>query len=200
MKRRIMGEEQKMATNMAIRAAVDGIHEIVGDNGAKILFRNIGFSHIYENPPGYTWEPCISVPDQAKIYGEVINLVGLNGGIGIWRRIGYTNIKYAVEIGHVMDAFKDLPPAEKFLRGMEIFCAASGKGKLVPREDGLADFDCPDCLLCADYKTERVMCGVYEGTTQFMVDFAFGKGKYQVRETKCMAKGDETCYFTLMLK
>ncbi len=126
--------------------------------------------------------------------------MGLNGVIGIWRRICYTNIKYAVEIGHILDAFKDLPPTEKFLRGMEIFCAASGKGKMAPREDGLVDFDCPDCLLCADYKTERAMCGVYEGTTQFLIDFAFGKAVYQVRETKCMAKGDDTCYFTLIKK
>ncbi len=193
-----MGEAPKMATNMAVRAAIDGIHEIVGDNGAKILFRNIGFSHLYENPPGYTWEPCLTVPEQARIYAEVINLVGLNGGIGIWRRIGYTNIKYSVEIGHVLDAFKDLPPVEKYLRGMEIFCAASGKGKAVPRPDGLVDFDCPDCLLCEGYKTQRPMCAVYEGTTQYMVDFAFGKGVYQVRETKCIAKGDETCYFALI--
>jgi hypothetical protein len=195
-----MGEAPKMATNMAIRAAIDGIHEIVGENGAKILFRNIGFSHLYENPPGYTWEPCLTIPEQARIYMEVINLVGLNGAIGIWRRIGYTNIKYAVEIGHVLDAFIDLPPVEKYHRGMEIFVAASGKGKMVPRPDGLVDFDCPDCLLCADLRTERVMCAVYEGTTQFMVDFAFGKGIYQVRETKCKAKGDDTCYFTLIEK
>jgi len=195
-----MGEAPKMATNMAIRAAIDGIHEIVGDNGAKILFRNIGFSHIYENPPGYTWEPCMTVPEQAKIYTEVINLVGPNGAIGIWRRIGYTNIKYSVEIGHVLDAFKDLPAPEKFLRAMEIFCAASGKGKLVQREDGLVDFDCPDCLLCSGHKSERPMCSVYEGTTQYMADWALGKGAYQVRETKCMARGDETCYFNLIKK
>ena len=195
-----MGESPKMATNIAIRAAIDGIHEIVGDNGAKILFRNIGFSHFYENPPGYTWEPCMTVQDQYKIYSEVVNLVGLNGAIGIWRRIGYTNLKYAVEIGHVLDALKDLPPVEKYLRGMEIFCAASGKGKPAPREDGLVDFDCPDCLLCSGYKTERVICAVYEGTTQYCVDWAFGKGKYQARETKCMAKGDETCYFAIIPK
>jgi hypothetical protein len=195
-----MGETQRMVTNMAIRAAIDGIHEIVGDNGAKILFRNIGFSDLYSQPPGYTWEPCLTVPEQAKIYGEVINLVGLNGGIGIWRRIGYTNIKYSVEIGHVMDAYNDLPPFEKYQRGIEIFCAASGKGKPVARDDGLFDFDCPDCLLCSTYKTERVMCAVYEGTTQYLLDWAFGKGKYMARETKCMGKGDDTCYFSIQEK
>jgi predicted hydrocarbon binding protein len=44
------------------------------------------------------------------------------------------------------------------------------------------------------------MCSVYEGTTQYMADWALGKGTYQVRETKCMARGDETCYFSLIKK
>ena len=195
-----MGDEEKMATNMAIRSVVDGIHEIVGDNGAKILFRNIGMSHIYETPPDYTWEPCLTIPEQANIYNEVPNLVGLNGAIGIWRRIGYTNLKYAVEIGHVLDAFKDLEEKDKYQRGLEIFCAASGKGKPVPRDDGLFDFDCPDCLLCEGYKSERVMCSVYEGTTQYVLDWAFGKGVYMIRETKCKSMGDDTCYFEIKKK
>ncbi len=188
-------EEVKMASCIAIRAAIDAIKEIVGDNGARILFRNIGFSHLYENPPDYSWEPCITVPEQAKIYDELVHLLGLNGAISIWRRIGYTNLKYAVEIGHVLDAFKDLEEKEKFQRGMEIFCAASGKGRLVQGDDGLVDFDCPDCLLCEHYETDRVMCSVYEGTTQYILDWAFGKGVYTVREIKCKGKGDDTCYF-----
>lgn len=193
-------EEVKMATCMAIRAAVDGINEIVGDNGARILFRNIGFENLYETPPEYSWEPCITVPEQAKIYDELVHLLGLNGAIGIWRRIGYTNLKYAVEIGHILDAYKDIEEKEKFMRGMEIFCAASGKGKIVLRDDGLVDFDCPDCLLCDQYDVDRVMCSVYEGTTQYILDWAFGKGAYTVREIKCKGKGDDTCYFRVEKK
>lgn len=184
-----------MATNMAIRAVIDGIHEIVGDNGARILFRNIGFTQLYEEPPDYSWEPCLTVPEQAKIYNELPHLLGLNGAIGIWRRIGYTNLKYAVEIGHILDAFNDLEEKEKFRRAMDIFCAASGKGKVVERDDGLVDFDCPDCLLCKEYKTDRVICSVYEGTTQYCLDWAFGRGVYTIREITCKAMGADTCYF-----
>ena len=193
-------EEVKMVSCIAIRAAIDGIQEIIGDNGAKILFRNIGFSHIYDNPPSYGWDPCVTVPEQAKIYDELVHLLGLNGAIGIWRRIGYTNLKYAVEIGHVLDSYKDLEEKEKFQKAIEIFCAATGKGKLVQRDDGLVDFDCPDCLLCEKYKTDKAMCSVYEGTTQYGLDWAFGKGVYTVRETKCKGKGDDTCYFKIFAK
>jgi predicted hydrocarbon binding protein len=195
-----MTDSEKMVTNLAIRSAIDGIHEILGDNGAKILFRNIDMLSLYENPPDYTWEPCITVREQAKIYGEVAKLVGINGAVSIWRRIGFTNLRYAVEIGHVLDAFQELPEIEKQHRAMEIFCAASGKGKMKIRDDEIVDFDCPDCLLCEGYTEKRPICSVYEGCVQYILDWAFGNGKYTVRETKCKSKGDETCYFEVRKK
>ena len=195
-----MSDQEKMATNIAIRAAIDGITEIMGDNGTKILFRNINFLNLFENPPDYSWSPCITVREQWKIYSEVEHIVGLNGAIGIWRRIGYTNLRYAVEIGHVLDVMKDLPPDERFVKSLEVFCAASGKGRPVVDEGGHADFDCFDCLLCEGKKVERPMCSIYEGTTQFILDWSYGRGKYIARETKCKGMGDDTCLFTVSEK
>lgn len=197
-----MSEEiTKMTSNMAIRAAVDGVLEIMGDNGAKILFRNIGMENLYEAPPEYNLEPCITVPEQAKIYNEVVHLVGLNGAIGIWRRLGYTNIRYAHEIGHILDYFNDLPdPNERFEKGVEIFVAASGKGRIITKKSAPADFDCFDCLLCDGYHSDRPMCSVYAGVMTYIADWAYGKGKYIGTETSCIGKGDDTCYFTLMEK
>lgn len=196
-----MSDQEKMATNISIRASVDGINDILGNNGAKILFRDAGLSHIYETPPDYNWEPCMTIPDQAKIYTGVADLVGLNGAIGIWRRIGYTTMKYADEIGHVMDAYKDHEGWEKFQKVMELFCAASGKGKIVVHDDGSVAFDCFDCLLCVEYRTgvpqERAVCSLFEGVVQYAADFAWGKRTYSSREIKCMAKGDDTCYFVV---
>jgi predicted hydrocarbon binding protein len=196
-----MAEQEKMVTNMSIRGAVDAVTEILGDNGAKILFRSAGFPNLYENPPDYTWNPCITVPEQAKIYAEIAHLVGLNGALTLWRRMGYTGVKYAVEIGHVMDAFKDMDFGhERYKAGLNIFCAAAGKGHMVEREDGYIDFDCPDCLLCKEYTESRPICTVYEGVLQYILDWGYGTGSYMARETKCLAKGDDTCYFSVVKK
>ena len=195
-----MSEEVKMATNMAIRAVIDSITEILGEKGAGIIFRNIGLAEIFENPPDYNWEPCIPTTEQVKIYSELVNLLGLNGAIGIWRRIGYTNFRYGSEMAHVLDAFENLPAKEKCFEAEKLFCFAVGKGRAVANDDTGSDLDVFDCLLCEGYTSKRPVCSVYEGVVQYIGDWAFGKGVYIAREVKCMAKGDDTCYFVLMKK
>lgn len=192
-----MSEEVKMATNMAIRAVIDSIGEILGQKGTSIIFRNIGLSDIFENPPDYNWEPCIPTTEQVKIYTELVDLLGLNGAIGIWRRIGHTNYKYAVEMAHVLDQFENLPPKEKMFEATKLFCFATGKGRAAANEETGADLDVFDCLLCEGYTSKRPICSLYEGVMQYMSDWAFGKGVYIAREIKCMAKGDDVCYFIL---
>ena len=81
---------------------------------------------------------------------------------------------------------------------MELFVAASGKGRLIANESGPVDFDCYDCLLCHEYTSDRPMCSVYAGVMSYIADWAYGKGEYIGTEISCMGKGDETCYFTLM--
>ena len=195
-----MSEEVKMATNMAIRAVIDSIGEILGQRGTGIIFRNIGLSAIFENPPDYNWEPCIPTTEQVKIYTELANLLGLNGAIGIWRRIGHTNMKYGVEMGHVLDPFENLPPKEKCFEAMKLFCFATGKGRAIANEETGADLDVFDCLLCEGYTSKRPICSLYEGVMQYICDWAFVKGVYIPREIKCMAKGDDVCYFVFKKK
>jgi predicted hydrocarbon binding protein len=195
-----LDDTEKKATNIAIRASLDGVIDILGKNGAKIIFRNAGILHVFENPPEYNWEPCVTIPEQAKIYTEISNLVGYNGALGVWRRVGYSVMKCAAEIGHAFDAFYDLGAKEQFAKGMELFIMGSGKGKAVYNEDGSIDFDCFDCLHCKGCDFNRPMCTHYEGFIQYIADSAFGKNKYIAKETKCMAMGDDTCYFQLIEK
>ena len=76
----------------------------------------------------------------------------------------------------------------------------SRKGKVVYNEDGTVDFDCFDCLHCDGCDFDRSMCTHYEGFIQYIADTAYGKNKYSAKEVRCMAKGNETCYFRLVKK
>lgn len=195
-----MASDERMATNMAIRAAIVAIEEIMGKNATKIVFDKANKTSLFQNPPDYNFEPCIKVSEQATIYRAIMDLMGYKGGIVLWRRIGYFVMKYPVEMGHIFDSFAALPPVEKFNKGMEIFAMASGKGKLVTGPEGMSEFDCFDCFSCEGYTYTRPVCSHFEGVVQYISDWAFGKNVYLARETLCMAKGDETCYVKLVKK
>lgn len=191
-----MSEKEKMATNMGIRGVMDAIREILGDNGTKILFRNVGLIHIYENPPEYNWDACMTIPEQARIYAEVENLVGLNGAHGIWRRIGYCTIKYVDKIGKVFDAMKHLPQDELFNNMLTMYVAGSGKGRVVENDHGLYDLDVFDCIHCEGHKTKRPMCNHYAGAIQYFANYVYGEDVFFVSESKCKALGYDTCYIS----
>lgn len=193
-----MEDQPKRATKLAIRASLDGISDILGKNGAKIVFRGAGLLDVFENPPDYSWDPCITIPEQARIYTEIATLVGYNGALGIWRRTGYTVMKRAMENLRLLEQYAALSPLEKFSKGLEFFVIGSGKGKVVAVEGKPDEFDCFDCMHCTGCDFDRPMCTHYEGFIQYIADAVFGKDAYIAREVSCMAKGDETCYFRLV--
>jgi predicted hydrocarbon binding protein len=126
-----------------------------------------------------------------------VNILGLKGALSIWRRVGYTNIKYAVEKGHILDGFIDLEPKEKFNKVMEIYQMGIGVGRLNANEEGTMDYDVFDCPICAEYESKRPVCTVITGSIQYIVDWAYGEGVKIAKETRCKAKGDDTCYFVI---
>lgn len=195
-----MEDQQKRATKLAIRASLDGISDLLGKNGAKIIFRSAGLLDIFENQPEYSWDPSITILEQAKIYTEIANLVGYKGALGIWRRTGYTVMKRVMEEMRLAEQFKGLPPLEQFSKALALFVTGSGKGMVVQITGKPDEFDCFDCMHCAGCDFDRPMCTHYEGFIQYMADTAFGKDVYLAREVSCMAKGDTTCYFRLVEK
>lgn len=192
-------QEDKIATNMTIRGHIDALREILGDNGTKMIFRNIGHPDVFEKLPEYDWEPCMTENDRTEIYTAVVNLYGLKGALSLWRRMGYIAVKYAVEIGHVLDSFdEDLSSDEKFQKSMEFLCAVSGKGKIVLTDKGKVEYDCFNCITCTPYNTERPICFGFVGSLQYLADWSYGKNVYIVKETRCKAMGDDTCYHILV--
>ena len=190
--------EEKMVSNIAIRGVLDAILEIMGDNGGRIIFRNIGLSNIYENPPPYDFNPCITERERDKIIAEVANILGLSGALGVWRRIGFIGTKYAQEMKHILDSFAEFEPDEKFFKALELWSLATGEGRIVKQDDGKFGFDVYDCLTCKIYKSERPICATTAGALQYISDWAYGEKKYIIKETKCKAMGDETCYYSLI--
>lgn len=194
-----MSEQEKMATNMSIRAIIDSLNEILGKNGAKIIFRKVGLTHIFDTLPKNDWEPCISVNEQARMFTEVTNVIGLVGALGIWRRIGYLGFKNTVEIARVLDPISKngLSPETKFIKGIEIYREGTGKGMPVIDENGKPAFDVPECTICEGYSFDRPICASYEGVIQYLANWAAYSENIYTAKKKCKAMGDNSCFFVL---
>ena len=68
---------------------------------------------------------------------------------------------------------------------------------MITGANGFPALDVFDCLMCAGVTSRKPYCSHYAGSLQFITDWAYGKGAYLVRETKCMAMGDDTCLFEI---
>jgi predicted hydrocarbon binding protein len=188
---------EEMITNISMRAELEAINEIMGRNACKILYREAGLSRILDTPPEYDFSPCVSKEEGCRLDNAILNLLGLNAAVVIWRRVGYRAIQSGSEIGHLYDQVKDLPPKEKFLESLELYRLAIGAGRIVENGSGLVEFERPECLHCRDIESSRPVCSLTEGVLEYIAEISFGKDVYRARETKCKAMGDDTCYYVL---
>ncbi len=187
--------QEKTVTKMAIRAAYEAVCEIMGENARDMIFRDAGLTRVLGSPPDYTWDKEATVEEQANIYLETLKLVGDVGGQGILRLIGYKMTETPIVRFGVADHIKDLPQGEKMAKAVELLQLAAHKGRIAARPGGLPAWDVFDCLLCVGVTSRKSYCSHYAGCLQFVTDWVYGKGVYQVRETKCRALGDDTCLF-----
>lgn len=190
-------EQEKTVTKMAIRASYEAVCEIMGENARDMIFKNAGLARVLGSPPDYTWDKEATNEEQANIYKETLKLVGAVGGQGILRLVGYKMTETPIVRFEVLDHVKDLPQGEKIVKAFELFQLAAHKGRVTAQPGGFPALDVFDCLLCVGITSRKHYCSHYAGSLQFMTDWVYGKGIYQVRETKCKALGDETCLFEI---
>jgi predicted hydrocarbon binding protein len=112
--------------------------------------------------------------------------------------MGNKNVETAVITYHVLDSLKDLPGAERTVKCSEFSRSVLNKGRVRIDEQGLPVLDVFDWLTCEGVTSEKPFRSQYGGGLQFMADFSFGKGLYQVVEPSCKAMGHESCVFSLV--
>jgi predicted hydrocarbon binding protein len=192
-----MQQQELTVTNLSVRAVYDTLAGIVGENARNIIFRAAGLSSVLKSVPEYDWNKKYTNKQQLDIYTEIIRLVGAVGSQGILRQVGYKNAEISTITFGVLNHLRDLASDEKFKKSLEMFSMAINRGKVVDNGEAKAAFDVPECLMCEGISSIKPYCAQYAGAMNFFADWAYGKGKYLVRETRCKALGEESCLFEL---
>ncbi len=192
-----MQQRELTVTNLSIRAVYDTLAGIMGENARNIVFRAAGLTDVLKSVPEYDWNKKYTNEQQLDIYKEIIRLVGAVGSQGILRQVGYKNAEISTITFGVLNHLRDLPPDDKFKKSLEMFSVAINRGKVVDTTETKAAFNVPECLMCEGISSKKPYCSQYGGAINFFADWAYGKGKYLVRETRCKALGEESCLFEL---
>lgn len=195
--------EDATIINSLVRQALTSAQEVMGDNGLNAVLRTSGLERFIGNFPPNNLEPSIQASQYAQLNKAIEDFYG-RGGKGMLRRIGKASFQYGLReqsalLGVAGVALKLLPEKQRIkfiLNGM-----ADALKKSNPEVNAWVD-DTVDrlayieatCAICHSRHSETPICYLYVGSITEAVQWATGK-EYEIRETHCIAKGDEYCRF-----
>lgn len=192
-----------MIINSLVRQALTSAQEVMGDNGLNTVLRTCGLERFIDNFPPNNLEPAIQASQYAK-FNEAIEAFYGRGGKGILRRIGKASFQYGVReqsalLGVAGVALKLLPERQRIkfiLNGMADALKKSNPevNAWVDESGGRLAYIESTCAICHSRHSEAPICHLYVGSITEAVQWATGK-EFEIRETHCLARGDEYCRF-----
>ena len=199
----MQNRDDAMIVNSLVRQALTSAQEVMGDNGLNAVLHTSGLERFIGNFPPDNLEPSIPASQYARLNQAIEEFYG-RGGRGMLRRIGKASFQYGVReqsalLGVAGMALKLLPERQRIkfiLHGM-----ADALKKSNPQVNAWVDesgehlaYIESTCAICHSRQSTEPICHLYVGSITEAVHWATGKD-YHVRETHCLAKGDEYCRF-----
>ena len=197
--------EDATIINSLVRQALTSAQEVMGDNGLNAVLRTSGLERFVGNFPPNNLEPSIQASQYAHLNQAIEEFYG-RGGKGMLRRIGKASFQYGLReqsalLGVAGVALKLLPEKQRIkfiLNGMADALKKSNpevNAWIDESGDRLAYIEAT-CAICHSRHSETPICYLYIGSIAEAVHWATGK-EYEIRETHCLAKGDEYCRFEI---
>lgn len=195
--------EDATIINSLVRQALTSAQEVMGDNGLNAVLRTSGLERFIGNFPPNNLEPSIQASQYAQLNQAIEDFYG-RGGRGMLRRIGKASFQYGLReqsalLGVAGVALKLLPERQRIkfiLNGMADALKKSNpevNAWIDESGDRLAYIEAT-CAICHGRHSATPICYLYLGSIAEAVQWATGR-EYEIRETHCIAKGDEYCRF-----
>lgn len=195
--------EDAVIINSLVRQALTSAQEVMGDNGLNAVLNACGLERFIGNFPPNNLEPSIHASQYAKLNEAIEQFYG-RGGKGMLRRIGKASFQYGVReqsalLGVAGVALKLLPEKQRIkfiLNGMVDALKKSNpqvNAWVDESGDKLAYIE-STCAICHGRQSAEPICHLYVGSIAEAVQWATGN-EHAIRETHCIARGDEYCRF-----
>lgn len=185
----------KTVSCMVMRIALDATEEVMGENGLRALLNYGNLMYLLEDKPDYSLDKKYTDDQYGAFTSNWYKILGTDGGKALFRLIGKKSGLSAIGTG-IFDSLKDLPPEEKILKGLEIFALATGRGRAERVGDVIA-YDNNQCTACKNIESKNSVCTGLNGAFDEFIRWAGLEG-FRTIETKCKAKGDDTCRYEIL--
>lgn len=189
--------------NALMRQALIAIEEIIGKNGLAAVLRTSNLEQYIDRLPPNDLNPSVKSSDYARLNEAIENFYG-RGGRGILQRIGKASFQYGLReqsglMGLAGIALKVLPPRQRIQVVLNSVANALRKTNSQVRIDveecrSLFAYVARTCSVCYGRRSDKPVCHLYVGTIREAVRWATGQA-YEVRETACIACGDDYCRY-----
>ncbi len=195
--------EDAYIVNALVRQAFVAAQEVMGENGLHAVLRTTGLKRFIGNYPPDDLDPGIKASQYAR-FNEAIEEFYGRGGRGILKRIGKASFQYGVNeqpalMGLAGIALKALPQKQRIKFVLNSVADALKKSNpqveaWAGEVDGKLIYVERTCAICNGRSSEKPICYLYLGSLGEAIKWATGLD-YEVRETACIAMGDEYCQF-----
>lgn len=189
--------------NALVRQALIASQEVMGEKGLNTILNNSGLERFVYNFPPDDLKPGVRAAEYARLNQAIEDFYG-RGGRGILKRIGKTSFQYGVReqpalMGFAWIALKALPHKRRikfvFSSIAEALKISNPQVKAwAGEENGKIFFIKSTCAICKGRLSDRPICHLFVGSLSEAILWATGES-YDVRETDCLAMGNDYCRF-----
>ncbi len=191
------------------RIVLIAMEEIMGPHGVNAILNLAHLHHLVGNYPPNNLKREFTFFELSAIQKALDEMYGVRGGRGLALRAGRETWKYALKefmpvLGISDLASRRLPLAMKLKVGLDVFAQtfnkfSDQKVRLGEDEDGYL-WIIERCPMCWQRTSPTPCCHLAVGLLEQALDWVSKGRRFRVKESACIAKGNETCTIVISKK
>ncbi|MBI5824989.1 MAG: 4-vinyl reductase [Chloroflexi bacterium] len=188
------------------RIIFQGMEEVIGRSGVDSILHLASLDAlILERPPARV-DKTFPFETVSILQRTLEQAFGPRGGRGLALRAGRASFKYGLKeygsmLGLTEMAFRLLPLSTKLHTGAkafaDLFNRYTDQRVRVEEKENKIFWHIERCPLCWERQAEEPVCHLAVGLLQEALYWLSGGKVFDVEETACIARGDQTCTITI---